>query len=137
MAVEWLTSVYAAQQHEVSVANAILSGEYAWIFWTSAALLVVSFLLLLGQVVSKRFSLPLIVLTGVLVNLAAIGKRYLIVVPSQTHGTLLPYGPGSYNPSWVELSVIAGIIGLGALLYLLFTKVFPIMEVPEQSEGGR
>ena len=73
------------------------------------------------------------VVSGVLVNLAAIGKRFLIVVPSQTHGTLLPYGVGSYSPTWVEYSVILGLLALGALLYILFMKVFPIMEIPEHA----
>lgn len=136
MIVEWLTSVYAAPHHEASVTSAILSGEYAWIFWTSATLLAVSFLVLLTQVLTRRYNLSLIVLTGVLVNLAAIGKRYLIVVPSQTHGNLLPYGTGTYSPTWVEYGVVLGMIGLGVALYLLFIKVFPIMEVPEQTKGG-
>lgn len=77
-----------------------------------------------------------IVLSGILVNIAAIIKRYLIVVPSQTHGTLLPYGTGAYNPTWVEYCVILGLIALGTLLFVLFIKVFPIMEVPEIVEGG-
>ncbi|MEE9154636.1 MAG: polysulfide reductase, partial [candidate division NC10 bacterium] len=81
--------------------------------------------------------LGVIVLSGVLVNLAAIGKRVLIVLPSQTHGTLLPYVTGSYSPTWVEYSVILGLLALGALLYTLFMKVFPIMEIPEYAAGGR
>ena len=78
----------------------------------------------------------LIVTAGVLVNLAAIGKRYLIVLPSQTHGTLLPYGAGSYSPTWVEYSVIVGLFALGTLAYMLFVKVFPIMEVEKNRERG-
>ena len=35
-------------------------------------------------------------------NLAAIGKRVLIVVPSLVSGALPPYGEGSYRPTWVE-----------------------------------
>jgi uncharacterized membrane protein YhdT len=44
---------------------------------------------------------------------------------------LLPYPPGAYTPTWVELTIILGLFGLGALLYILFTKVFPIMEVKD------
>lgn len=69
------------------------------------------------------------VVSGVLVNLAAVGKRLLIVVPSQTHGTLLPYPAGHYAPTWVEYSIILGLFALGTLLYGLFVKVFPIMDV--------
>ncbi|GMR09296.1 MAG: hypothetical protein BMS9Abin28_0114 [Anaerolineae bacterium] len=71
------------------------------------------------------------VIAGVLVNLAAIGKRYLIVVPSQTYGTLLPYSTGSYSPTWVEYSIVLGLVAFGILLFVLFMKVFPIMEVED------
>jgi len=135
-AVEWLTATYEPPQHEARVSAAILSGPYAPIFWVSVGALVVSLGLLGLQFLTGRYRIGLAVLVGVLVNLAAIGKRYLIVVPSQTHGTLLPYGPGRYSPSWVELGVVLGLLGLGALLYTLFVKVFPIMEVPEPIRGG-
>lgn len=137
MSVELLTTSYAGHHHEVIIANVLLTGEYAWLFWLSVGCLVVPFLLLFRQFVTRRYSLGVIVLSGVLVNLAAIGKRVLIVLPSQTHGTLLPYVTGSYSPTWVEYSVILGLLALGALLYTLFMKVFPIMEIPEYAEGGR
>ncbi|MDR7480886.1 MAG: NrfD/PsrC family molybdoenzyme membrane anchor subunit [Armatimonadota bacterium] len=72
---------------------------------------------------------------GLLVNVAAIGKRYLIVVPSQTHGSLLPYGTGAYAPTWVEYGVILGVAALGALLFALFARVFPLLPVELPGEG--
>ncbi len=136
--VELLTTTYAAHYHEVEVSRALLVGEYAWLYWASLAFLVVPFLVLFAQFITQRYNIPLIVLSGMLVNLAAIGKRYLIVVPSQTHGTLLPYGTGAYAPTWVEYSIVLGLFALGALLFVLFVKLFPIMEVPETlvSEGA-
>ncbi len=68
------------------------------------------------------------------VNVAAVGKRFLIVVPSQTHGRLLPYETGSYSPTWVEYSIVIGLMALGALAILTFFKVFPIMDVSESGE---
>ncbi len=133
---EMLTAGYAAHHHESSVTREILSGEYAWLFWTTIAMLVVSLVLLFGQFVSGRYSIALLIIPAVLVNLAAIGKRFLIVVPSQTHGGLLPYEPGSYAPTWVEYSIVIGLMALGALAIVLFFKVFPIMDVREQSEGA-
>lgn len=134
MIVELLTTTYAAHHHERRLTVALLTGEYAWIFWLSVGLLVGSFLMLFAQFLRGRYHLSLIVLAGLLVNLPAIGKRYLLVVPSLTHGSLLPYGTGSYAPTWVEYSVILGLFGLGALLYALFMKAFPIMHIPER--GG-
>ena len=90
-----------------------------------------SFLIAAGQAATRRYSLSLIILAAVLVNVAAIFKRYLIVVPSLTYGNLLPYPVGSYTPTWVEYSVVIGLMAFGILLYILFMKVFPIMEVQE------
>ena len=137
MVVELLTNTYAARLHETSVTNALLTGQFAWIFWSAVVLLAGSFLILFLQFVTRRYSLALIVLSGIFVNLAAIGKRFLIVVPSQTHGNLLPYGTGSYSPTWVEYGTIAGIVALGIVLFALFMKLFPITEIPEPAEGGR
>jgi Ni/Fe-hydrogenase subunit HybB-like protein len=74
------------------------------------------------------------VASGVAVNLAAVGKRFLIALPSQTHGTLLNYETGTYSPTWVEYSVVVGLFALGALVIGLFMKFFPIVELPEEVE---
>ncbi len=137
MFVELLTNTYAASHAEAQVTSTLLTGDYAWIFWLSVAFLAIPVILIFVQFVRQRYTLSLLVLSGVLVNLAAMGKRYLIVVPSQTHGTLLPYASGSYSPSWVEYSIILSLFALGALLYILFMKVFPIMEVSEPVKGGQ
>ncbi|MFQ5925042.1 MAG: NrfD/PsrC family molybdoenzyme membrane anchor subunit, partial [Dehalococcoidia bacterium] len=136
LVVELFPSIYAAHYREAIVTAALLSGRYAWLFWLSVGLLVVPSVYLFLQFVTRRYSLPLIVLAGVAVNLAAIGKRYLIVIPSQTHGTPLPYLPGSYSPTWVEYAIILGFFALGTLLYVVFMKVFPILEIPESAQGG-
>lgn len=131
MLAELLTTSYAGPEAEARVSAALLKGEYAWLFWLAGGLLLVSLLMGAGQALTRRYSLPLIVLSGILVNVAAIFKRYLIVVPSLTHGSLLPYPPGSYSPTWVEYVVLLGLAAFGALMYIGFMKVFPIMEVPE------
>jgi Ni/Fe-hydrogenase subunit HybB-like protein len=132
--VDWLTTTYQANQNEARLTSAILTGEFAWLYWLSVATLAIPCVLLLGQALLRRHSLPLIVLSGLLVNVAALGKRILIVVPSQTHGSLLPYQAGTYSPTWVEYSIILGFVALGGLMYTVFIKAFPIMEVPESLE---
>ncbi|MBI2856016.1 MAG: polysulfide reductase NrfD, partial [Chloroflexi bacterium] len=134
--VEMLTAVYQAHHHEARVNEALLRGDYAWLFWLAVGMLVVSFVLLFLQFLRRRYYLWAIVLSGVLVGFAGILKRFLIVVPSQTHGRLLPYLTGSYSPTWVEYSIVVGLLALGALALLLFFKVFPITEVSQAERGG-
>ena len=134
--VEVLSNVYQGAEGEVRVARELFYGHHAWLYWSSLGLLLASFFLLVWQFFVPRYALVAGVSSGVLVNLAAIGKRYLIVVPSQVHGTLLPYGHGSYSPTWVEYGVILGLFALGTLLFAVFMKVFPIMETPVAEEEG-
>ena len=136
MVVELLTGLYQGHHHETRVTDALLTGDYAWLFWLTVGLLVVSFGILVAQFLFKRYSMLLIALVGLMVGTAGIGKRYLIVVPSQTHGRLLPYLKGSYTPSWVEISVVVGLMALEALALVLFFKVFPVMDVDQSQEGG-
>jgi len=137
MAVEILAATYIGHSAEGEVTRQIISGVYGWIFWTSIGLIFISFAVLFGQFLRRRYNIGLIVTAGVLVNLAAIGKRYLIVLPSQTHGSLLPYSAGTYSPTWVEYSVVVGLLALGTLAYMLFVKVFPIMEVKQLEKGDK
>jgi len=132
--VEVLTGMYTGGHYERRVMETLLFGAYAPIYWFSIFCLVLPLGMLAVQLLSHRWSIPLLVLSGLMVNLAAVGKRLLIVVPSQTHGTLLPYGPGVYIPSPVEIRIILGLIGLGTLIYALFAKVFPIMEIEGAEE---
>ena len=131
LAVELLTANYASGESERNISDAILTGEYAWIYWSSVVLLVVPLVSLVMQAVRRQWSIPWLVVAGIAVNLAAIGKRFLIVVPSQTKGTLLPYAEGSYSPTLSEWGVVLGLLGLGALLIGIFMKTFPILELSD------
>lgn len=132
MVVELLTAAYAAGPVEQRVTRSLLTGTYAPIYWTSAALLVLPAIALLWQAVRGRWSVGWLVAAGLAVNVASIGKRYLIVIPSQTHGALLPYPTGSYEPTWVEYGVVAGLFALGILLLGLYMRLFPLLELGEE-----
>ena len=134
--VETMTSVYQGAEEEVRLTKTLMFGTYAWLYWLGLALLVASAALLFAQYFRPRFGLVAGIVSGVLVNVVAIVKRYLLVVPSQTHGTLLPYSPGHYSPTWIEYSVILGLFAFATLLFVGFMKVFPIMEIPQTREEG-
>ncbi len=132
---ELLTIMYAGPRHDVETTWALLAGEYAWMFWGSVGSLVFSLILLAGSIfVLRRHIIGSAVVSGLLVNLAAIGKRFLIVVPSQTVGPLLPYGAGHYAPTWVEYSIVLGLFALGTLMFALFSRIFPLIELAEEVE---
>jgi len=134
MVTELATATYAGSERELQVTREMLRGEYSWIFWTSVALLVLPLASLLFQAIKRNWSVPWLIVSGIAVNLGAIGKRYLIAVPSQTHGQLLPYETGSYTPSWIEFAVVASLMAFGALIIGVFMKVLPIVELEPEEE---
>ena len=141
--VELLTNLYTGSSRERDVMSELLFGDYAWIYWGAIGCFVVALVLLILRVAlpNLRGAVWPVVVAGALVNLGAIGKRYLIVVPSQTKGTLLPYDEGSYTSAWTEFALVIGLISLGVLAYMLFTRYFPIVEHPlpgtaERKEAG-
>ncbi len=131
--VEMLTLIYQPSIAEQGLSEALLTGTYAPVFWGSVVALVLPVFALAWMAITRSWKLSWLVAVGVLVNIGAIGKRYLIVVPSQTHGQLLPYGVGSYSPSWVEFAVAFGFFSLGVLMVAVFMKVFPIIELKDES----
>ncbi|MEK7860884.1 MAG: NrfD/PsrC family molybdoenzyme membrane anchor subunit, partial [Chloroflexota bacterium] len=120
--VDWLTATYAAPEHELRMSRAVFSGEYAPLYWLGLGALVVATIILFAQFATRRYALWPTVLAGVLVNVAAVAKRVVLVVPSQTHGSYLPYAPGVYAPTLVEYAIVLGLLALGALAYLHFAK---------------
>jgi len=128
-AVEELTDRYAAATAQSSLSREMTSGTFAPLFWLTTGLFTLSFIALASMYMRRKFSLGLAMTVGLVVNIAALIKRFLIVVPSQTHGVLLPYKAGSYTPTWVEYSVMFGLIALGALIFLFVVRIFPLVPI--------
>ncbi len=125
--VELFTLLYATPGGERLLADALLKGPYAWIFWSGFGLMIFGLILLISQAWRQTWSVGVLVVASVAISTSAVAERYLTVIPSQTHGMMLPYEPGSYFPTWVEFTVVAGLFAFGALLIGLFMKAFPII----------
>ncbi len=135
LAVETLTERYAGQTAALRVADAVTFGVYAPAFWTMLALLFVSMGILFVQFLARKALIGWTVIAGLLVNGAAILRRFLVVVPAQTHGHHLDYPAGFYVPGWIEVAVLLGIISIGVLAFVAFMRCFPI--VPLHAYYGR
>ncbi|HEU5055616.1 MAG TPA: NrfD/PsrC family molybdoenzyme membrane anchor subunit [Kofleriaceae bacterium] len=128
MVVEELTATYAAPAADRHLAHQVVTGHFAPLFWTTVVCLVLAFAIPFSLYLRRRTSVAAVGVAALLANVAAVGKRILIVVPSQTHGALLPVDPpGAYAPTWVELGLVGGMFGIVALAVLAFVRVFPIV----------
>jgi molybdopterin-containing oxidoreductase family membrane subunit len=65
-------------------------------------------------------------------------ERFLIVVPTLANPRLTS-ASSAYTPTWVELAITAATFAAMVLLYLLFSRLFPIIAVweykPHSQEG--
>lgn len=133
---EHLTIRFAGPIAEFRISEALLSGRFAPIFWPMllVGLLAPMVYLFVQAVRPKAFRMGAVLLAAVLVIVALWVKRFLIVVPSLLYPRL-PYVVGSYTPTWVEWSVVVGTIALAVFLYLIFIKLFPILELRRSSDA--
>jgi molybdopterin-containing oxidoreductase family membrane subunit len=133
---EELTSLYAGGEKERAVATALVSGPYALSYRLEIGSFVLALIILFAQFALGRTSVALTAFAGLLVNVGAVLKRFLLVVPSQTHGTLLPWPVGHYAPNTHELGVVLGFVCLGVLLFSIFIWVFPIIPISGHASRG-
>ena len=107
--------------------------------WIVAALGGWLFLTLLP--VFRQRPIAAAVVASLLVNVGAWLKRFVIIVPTLQYPFLpiqrAPAGWALYRPTWVEWSITAGALAGFVLIYLLFSKVFPIVSIWETREEGR
>ena len=130
---ELITMRYEATHAESAVSEILISGEFSPLYWTMLIVgLALPGIALLFQMIRPRwFSIKITVISSIIILIAFWIKRFLIVVPSLLR-PLLPFPSGTYQPSWVEWSIVVGIFALAVLLYMIFIKVFPILETDEK-----
>jgi len=133
--VEELTSTYAAPGADRTMAHEIVEGRFAPSFWVAIGCMLLSFGIPFVLYLTNRTSLWLLAVAAIAANIAAVIKRLLLVVPSQTHGGLMKMQAGMYTPTWVEVGVVIGAAGLLALAILVFGRIFPL--VPTRIEPAR
>ncbi len=129
---EYLTTWYGHEPREIAVWQSKVSGRYASLFWGMFVFcFVVPFSLLCRK---KTRNITGTLIASISVNIGMWLERITIVVPSLSNPRL-PYPRGIYHPTVVEASITAGCFALFILLYMFFTKLFPIVSIWEIQEG--
>ena len=107
-------------------ARALLDGPWSSFFWTELVLLFLAGIVCLATSWRKAISLAWAAITALLVCPAVFLQRFLVLVAWQTHGLGLPWPAGTYHPSRVEWSILAGVAAAAGLVFLLLAKVCPV-----------
>ena len=125
---EYLTTVYGGGEAELAVIWAKFTGKYSLLFWTMVLL---CFIIPLPILAFRRTRTILgTSIASVFILIGMWLERFLIIIPTFSE-PMLPYKRGSYTPSWVEWSLLAGLCAGFTLAFVLFSKLFPIVTIWE------
>ena len=125
---ENLTAWYGNEPKEMNVFGARIRGSFAPYFWIMVVCnFIVPFTLLVGRRL-RGITTAVIAATTVLIGMWL--ERFLIVIPTLSFGRL-PATWGHYAPSWVEISITSATFAMMVALYLVFSKLFPIVSIWE------
>ncbi len=128
---EHLTAWYGQEPDEIAVLNAKMFGRFAPLFWAMfVSCFVVPFVILANN---RTRTVTGTVVASISVNIGMWLERFTIVVPTLSNPRA-PVHTFIYAPSWVEWSLMAGCFAAFALLYMGFTKLFPIISIWELDE---
>jgi molybdopterin-containing oxidoreductase family membrane subunit len=129
---ERLTVWYGNASAEREVFLVTQRGSFAPLFWTMVVCnFVVPFFILS---IRKLRTITGCVIASFTVVVGMWLERFLIVVPSLGH-KYLPYTWGRYRPQPVEIIIISSTFAAMILLYVLFSKLVPIISIWELKVG--
>jgi molybdopterin-containing oxidoreductase family membrane subunit len=129
---EYLTAWYGGEEAELETFWSKLTGPFAGPFW----LMVVSCFLIPLALMCRRATRGVwgTTIASAFVVLGMWLERFTIVVPTSLHPRLEMHA-AAYMPSWVELSIMAATFSGFILVYMVATKLFPIISLWEIQEG--
>jgi Ni/Fe-hydrogenase subunit HybB-like protein len=125
---ELFISYYSGVEYESYAFINRFSGPYAWAYWSMMTCNVVSPHLFWFK--KLRTSLGFTFFMSIIVNIGMWFERFVIIVTS-VHRDYLPSSWSMFYPTWVDIGVYLGTIGIFSVFYLLFLKYFPVLAFNE------
>jgi molybdopterin-containing oxidoreductase family membrane subunit len=128
---EHVGAAYTGEGAERPLLEKMISGHYAIQFWAMIGIGLVLPLLMLVTPLGR--GIAGIAVAAILVNVGMWLKRYIIVIPTLA-SPFMPAREGAnlaYVPTWVEWSITAGGFAAFLLMFILFSKVFPVVSIWE------
>jgi Ni/Fe-hydrogenase subunit HybB-like protein len=111
--------------------TSLMWGQYSTFFWIQVigGLVIPAFLIGLPRTRTLNGYLA----AALLVDIGMWIERFNIIIPTLALPQL-SYSPGLYFPTWVEVSIVAGTFAGFTLIYLSFSRLFPIISMWETEE---
>ena len=125
---ELFISWYSGVEYESYAFLNRFSGPYAWSYWSMMACNVITPQFF--WIRKLRRSLVVSFILSIFVNIGMWFERFVIIVTS-LHRDYIPSNWTWFHPTWVDIGVYIGTIGLFFTLFLLFTRFFPVLALNE------
>ncbi len=148
---ELLTRGWSEEPDGLNAVKVLVTGKYAWVFWSEVCLGVAAFVLMFVRRLRK---VPSVVGTAAGLAVVSIFFKRLGLILVGFYQPIVGYEPGvplgkidfgsatplltgaptsavfeatgTYTPTWVEYSAIAGLLALGALLVIWGVRLLPL-----------
>jgi len=126
------TALYSGQRQELETLHDRLFGPFAWAYWGAVVFNFAPLQLLWRR--SLRCNPLVLFLVGLSVTIGMWLERYMLVFSTLFRDYLVSSW-GSYSPSFWEWTLFAGSIGLFLTLFLLFSRILPMISAFEIKEA--
>jgi Ni/Fe-hydrogenase subunit HybB-like protein len=104
------------------------TGPYWWAYWSMMTCNVISPQLMWFK--KLRTSIPFTFVLSIVVNIGMWFERFVIIVTS-LHRDYLPSSWSMFSPSFVDVGFFVGTIGFFFVLFLLYSRTFPVIAQAE------
>ena len=125
---ELFISWYSGVEYEGYAFMNRATGWYWWSYWAMMTCNVISPQLM--WVKKWRRNLTFTFILSIIVNIGMWFERFVIIVTS-IHRDYLPSSWNLFHPTFVDMGLFLGTIGIFFVLYLLYARVFPVLALNE------
>jgi Ni/Fe-hydrogenase subunit HybB-like protein len=125
---EFFIAWYSGVEYEQYAFINRATGPYWWAYWSMMSCNVISPQLFWFR--KLRLSIPFSWFLSIIVNIGMWFERFVIIVTS-LHRDYIPSSWAMFYPTWVEVSIFIGSIGVFFTLFLLFIRVLPSVAMAE------
>ena len=125
---EFFIAWYSGVEYEQYAFINRATGPYWWAYWSMITCNVISPQLFWFKKI--RTSITATWILSIFVNIGMWFERFVIIVTS-LHRDYLPSSWAMFYPTWVDVSIFIGSLGLFLTLFLLFLRVLPAIAMAE------
>ena len=125
---EFVIAAYSGYEYEQYAFKNRMFGPYAWAYWTMMFCNLIA-----PQVFWFKWSRTtpwFIFIVSIVVNIGMWFERFVIIVTS-LHRDFLPSSWVMYKPTFVEVGIFVGTLGLFFTCFFLFAKFLPVINMSE------